>query len=446
MDDANDRWPELLATGSDGDAADELFAALCPIFQTDGVKSEANGARGVEGCRAGTTSRDAYASITVVANPNSMQRGNLAIARADERLRAGSTEKLERQRELSAKRKRAHRERVKLEMEELNAQVAALERELRALEGSRVSSGPDSSQRKRSEVWRELATRHQERRRAAERLNEQLKRKIARNGALLGDLARVPTAHCWEHNQSLATQCCSPRGDFFDSSLLIGFAQELDAIYARTDEVMLRRGRFPSEPEDLWSHSVTRHCDRATQSELFEIVDSFVLPFAYSKASPALWLSMAQIYATDPGLLETEAIEHPARTIAVHYRIYGNPRDASCMSCSFVFRQYIERDRTVLVWRALSEGQEGSMAGVATDETGWSVLHSMPSGCCFSMDGEGGTVMNTFVRMTPLVSDVAKGRGRALDLESFVSKVISSVSEDGDAISRLMDGLLLTEV
>lgn len=437
MDGATDDWAGLLASGSDGDATDAPLAVmetgLESIFQSDSV---------------GRLQLEPDLSASIVTTWEGLEEAHEpaqspATTFLDQEKDHCAVERRERQRQLSARRKRTHRERVKNELGALTAQVEALERELRRLEAARAAADPTTDCNGLAEEWRKLAVRNHKRRRAAERLNEQLKHKIARSSALLGDFSRVPSSFTWPLDQLPADQSSSRYSKLHEDSLLVSFAQELEAVYARTDDAI--GCRFASEPEEQWSRSVSRRWDRESQKELFELVDSFVLPFGYSKASQALWESMGQVYETDSGLLNSEAIGCPDNTFAVHFRIYGSTSPGSSMSCSFVTRRYVESERTVVVWRALSEGLEGSMAGVATDETGWSILRSVPSDACFSVDGEGGTVMDTFVLMTPLVSDATKRRGRAQDFESFVSRVISTVSEDGDAIARLMDGLLLTQ-
>jgi hypothetical protein len=436
MDDTTN-WMELLASGSEGDATDTPLAvmgtSIGPVFQSDNLDLL-------------QPEPDLSASIRTTCDGDDIDAHKPSRSPVNaflgQEMDHESAQRSERQRQLSARRKRTHRERVKNELVELTTQVAALERELRRLEDAQASAGPETCCNELAAEWRKLAVLNHKRRRAAERLNEQLRRKIARNSTLLGDLAQIPSSFTWELDQLPIDQRSSLYSKLHEDSLLLGFAQELDAVYARTDEAT---GRFPSEPEEQWSRSVSRRWDGESQKDLFEIVDSFVLPFGYTKASRALWKSMTQVYETDPGVLNSEVIECPDSTIAVHFRIYGSAFPGSSMSCSFVTRRYVERERTVVVWRALSEGLEGSMAGVATDETGWSILRSVPSDTCFSVDGEGATVMDTFVQITPLVSDGTKRRGRAQDFESFVSRVISSVSEDGDAIARLMDGLLLTQ-
>lgn len=337
-----------------------------------------------------------------------------------------SDRKKERERALSARRKRVHRERLRDELQGLQRQVVELETRLGAMRSERDPPGRAGA---RVTVLRDLVVTHQRRRRAAEALNRRLKAQVARNSALMDELSAFASEQHVEQKVGRPEEACR----LTDKSLLAAFVDELDEVYAKTEEEMRR---FSSQPRELWSHDRSWRADAESGAEVLEIVDSFVLPFPFSKTGPALWQAMEAVYSQDDSLWE-DPRDRPANTIAVNMRLSENVKD---VGVSFVMREYVERHRTVIVWRALSEAMEGTKAGVSTDETGWSVL--MPT--LGDSRGEA-TFMNTFVRITPLVATDRASKSGTKDVASFVSRVLTLVVDDGDAISRLMDGLLLTD-
>lgn len=64
------------------------------------------------------------------------------------------------------------------------------------------------------------------------------------------------------------------------------------------------------------------------------------------------------------------------------------------MTSHSVVRRYIEADRVVFVWRALTEGQ-GDFEGLYTDETAWYVLRP-------SAAKDEAMVVEVFTRLVPV--------------------------------------------
>ncbi|KAG2963143.1 hypothetical protein PC120_g27569 [Phytophthora cactorum] len=96
-----------------------------------------------------------------------------------------------------------------------------------------------------------------------------------------------------------------------------------------------------------------------------------------------------------------------------------------------MIRLYLEEERMVVVWRALSEG-EGEFTGIHSDETGWSVVRPNDADEPLLR-----VVMQTFVRFIPM--DITKTSSDAVGGYQFTKFVVSSVEEDGAEIARMMD-------
>lgn len=344
------------------------------------------------------------------------------------------TDKLERQRVLSARRKRAHRQRIKQELLDLQTEEAALRLQLENMQRMALLR-PPSEQTERMKKWKELAIHQRHARDDAEAVNRELRAKINASRVLASDLSQLISSRL--DGTSLRPQPQSHTGvdvDAADMSLLIMFVGEMDDVYAQTD-TMMRRAGFPKVPEDLWDHRIDRRWNADDGTVDFHISDAFVIPFDYTQARFALWKSMRNLYAKEDNAAQFDT-ESRSDIIAVNYRKFSCPEEQIWLVATFVMRQYVETTRTVIVWRAFTEG-DGPTIGLSTDEIGCCVVRPVTG--INDMDGEM-TVIETYSRMTPLCESNSQA---AMELECFVDQVIESVCDDGEEISRLMDGLIL---
>ncbi|EEY55214.1 uncharacterized protein PITG_09115 [Phytophthora infestans T30-4] len=133
--------------------------------------------------------------------------------------------------------------------------------------------------------------------------------------------------------------------------------------------------------------------------EYIDTLDVLLIPISFEQTCDTMWQSMIRLYR--------QREWH-------HY-------DSVHMIVHFVMRRYVEKERMVVVWRALSEG-EGEFTGIHSDETGWCIVR--PNN---SEEPLLRVVMQTFVRFIPM------------------DFVVTSVEEDGAEIARMMDSLLLED-
>lgn len=417
------------------------------------------------------------------------------------RAASGDDAKLVRQRVLAAKRRRAYRERSGAELQSLRQQAAALSEQLEALTNHRAlqanataelipsctavipaSAGSEQT----ADVWRELAFRQREGRLAAERLRRRLKTQVATRQAFLRDIASslshrtaiagspAPTTSVCAFDtldQRLAvadnetgklvvglgegsTAADLSRIDLADASLFETYLDELDAAYAKTDEVLQESG-FAGQPDETRHQRIARKEDGG-EDDGYEIVDSLVVPFRFDAIRRIMWDAVVRVHGR-ADRQSYPSVRDPSNTVAVKFALQCRPRDGDHESASgvplvilLVLRRYVESAREVLVWRAFSEGM-GAVEGLSSDETGWSIARAaaMPPDSPFGSDA---TINQTVVRFQMIrvhpsggPSDAGSTAAPAPDEDLFAKLIASSADEDGEQISRLMERLMLSE-
>lgn len=362
--------------------------------------------------------------------------------------------KLVREKALAVKRRRAHRERVKHQLHELRKQMVELSahlQELQATHGDRVN---DRATRLR--IWKSIASRQEEARSAAVAQNRKLRAQVLHRQTQLRSLFNVleKRSGCvdraggekpWLHSENPTSGGLEPA----DSSLFDAFLGELDAAYAQTDE-MLRSSGIARLSDQTSSQKVTRKWDTERGGMLFELVDSRVLPFSFVQTRSVLWQSIVRVHCRNPQEIYSR-VSDPDNTIAVKCSVDCQVRSKNVTAPLVVYlvlRRYTESDRTVLVWRALSEGR-GDVSGLYSDETGWTVLRPKTGS---SVAGDGATTMETCTRFEPICSNASGASGAAIsssgvsDTDLFTSLLVNTVDQDNQDITHLMADLILKDL
>ncbi|KAG6946827.1 hypothetical protein JG688_00015828 [Phytophthora aleatoria] len=179
-----------------------------------------------------------------------------------------------------------------------------------------------------------------------------------------------------------------------DTVLFDEFLHDLEVIYPRADEVFRACG---AEEMPTMSYSLGPEQKRDGDVEYIDRLDVLLIPFSFEQTCDTMWQSMIRLYRQRDWY---------------HYEV-ADPENT-----------YLEEERMVVVWRALSEG-EGEFTGIHSDETGWSVVR--PN------DADGPllrVVMQTFVRFIPM--DITKTSSDAVGGYQFTKFVVSSVEEDDE--------------
>ncbi|KAG3128103.1 hypothetical protein PC128_g27018, partial [Phytophthora cactorum] len=197
-------------------------------------------------------------------------------------------------------------------------------------------------------------------------------------GQMMRDSGSNNTANIEEDKRSHLR----PNAD--DTLLFDEFLHDLEVIYPRADEVFRACG---AEEMPTMSYSLGPEHKRDGDVEYIDRLDVLLIPFSSEQTCDTMWQSM--------------------------------------------IRLYLEEERMVVVWRALSEG-EGEFTGIHSDETGWSVVRPNDADEPLLR-----VVMQTFVRFIPM--DITKTSSDAVGGYQFTKFVVSSVEEDGAEIARMMD-------
>lgn len=92
-------------------------------------------------------------------------------------------------------------------------------------------------------------------------------------------------------------------------------------------------------------------------------------------------------------------------------------------------KKYVQPGRMVIVWRALTEG-DNEFSGMHSDETGWSVIRPHKTE---------GAIIQAFTRYFPLA--IATTFGDRVRTDQFSKLIVTSGEEDGSEITRMMESL-----
>lgn len=354
-----------------------------------------------------------------------------------------------REKALAVKRRQAHRQRVKSQQHGLRAQVAELTAKLRKLHGvTQVSRVNERVARLRT--WKQIAARQEEARTIAVAQNRKLRAQVLSQQSTLRTLySALERGPCSDHDTSILTEVAPSKTvgiELADSSLFDAFLDELDPAYAQTDE-MLGSSDLNALSEQTASQKVTRKWDATRGSKLFELVDSRVLPFNFVQTRSVLWQSIVNVHCRNHQTIYG-GVADPENTIAVKCHVDCHVRSKNVTAPLVVYlvlRRYTEDERTVLVWRALSEGR-GDVSGLYSDETGWTVLRPKTGS---SVAGDGATTMETCTRFEPICSNGAGGSSSGAsisDTDLFAMLLVNTVDQDNQDITHLMTNLILKDL
>ncbi|GMF55157.1 unnamed protein product [Phytophthora fragariaefolia] len=340
-----------------------------------------------------------------------------------------------RQKARAAERRRRHVRRVKSEKTSLEEQERALSDELRQLQHARKKAKALRGHSSPAPVWRAIATRQLEGRRVAEEQHSRLQAP-AKNRAKaieeIGDTMHERLAAAENARQVEARPSDELNPD--DAVLFEEFLHDLDVVYVQTDAVFRSAG-VDDTPDTSYRLGPERKRDG--EVEYVDSLDVLFVPFRFEQMCSTMWRSMRRLYQQKHRYHYDKVVDSE-NTIAVKLR-YRSEKASVDMLVHIVLRRYVEADRMVVVWGALSQG-EGGFFGMDSDETGWCVVRPNEEVDEASLVQ---TVMQTFIRFIPMcVGDRSAGE---VDGFQFTKVVVTSTEEDADEVARLMDSLLLDD-
>ncbi|KAG2891814.1 hypothetical protein PC116_g12059 [Phytophthora cactorum] len=326
-----------------------------------------------------------------------------------------------------AQRRSMYREREKKLRRDLRHQVDILSAELKILLNRKAGGAIECAQASSIPVsmWKALAILQRGARLEAETEQRKLLEAVSARAAMIEDLhgfvgKRVMEARLTNHvvsrsQLSLATK--RMRVEPTDSILYEVFTQQIDALYSQTDKVMRDCGM-----NSITCGSLNFRPTRKTQdgAEYFQYAWKQMIPLNLQHTRRELWQAAHMLHRQDCREVYTGA--DSGNTIAVKFRIKSYPGSTLSLSEHIVVRRFDEEDRTILVWRSLTEGN-GSLSGMHSDKTGWCIIRPV----------ELGTIKETYVRQVPIHFNRDH---KAQDISQFTILIHRSSEEDGIAIAQ----------
>lgn len=296
--------------------------------------------------------------------------------------RIPSSSSSSRTRDLTAERRARHRARSRNEVQYLREVVSDLERQLDDCK-QRVSCQRSLATivpATQAKVWKALAVRQRLERNKAEAENARL-RVLLDNQLRFAVQLQHLIAMREVGSSGVPSTLSLPRVDIdeADVDLLETYLSELDAVYARTDDVLRETG-VDLRPET--THRVIRMRNSSRSNPLpggeagsfVEFMDTHLMESNLATARKNSWAVVMHMYLRRSGMLYTPPGGSHPNTVLIKFRVPCRWLGRDCsITITHSLKIFDEPDRQVNVYRVLHVG-EGGLAGMATDETGWSIL------------------------------------------------------------------------
>ncbi|KAG7384940.1 hypothetical protein PHYPSEUDO_002086 [Phytophthora pseudosyringae] len=345
----------------------------------------------------------------------------------------------------AAKRRLKYRNKLKNERLTLLEQEKVLSDELSHLQRARRKAKAIEERSVAAPLWEAVASRQMDGRRVAEEQQWRLKNAVASRAKMIQEVDEMmrqqlfgvaTTKLCAEGD--IAATASAVQLDADDTALFEEYLQDMDVVYKQMDEAF-RACQIADNV--VTSFKVGPEWKRDGDLEYFENVDVSLMPFGFEQTCSTMWQAMLHVHKRKDRQ-HYRGVSDPENTIAVKCRI-PSPTDSGelvGMLVHLVTKRYVEADRSVMVWRALTEGDD-EFSGMHSDETGWCVLRPNKA------DSDGAvvmpTVMQTFARFIPMT--VATTFRDKTHVDQFAKLVVTSGEEDAADIARMMASLLIED-
>ncbi|EGZ09042.1 hypothetical protein PHYSODRAFT_549705, partial [Phytophthora sojae] len=221
-----------------------------------------------------------------------------------------------------------------------------------------------------------------------------------------------------------------------DAMLYNTYFENLDALYEMSGEVFQQVGATPT-PGGILSGEPKRKMDG--DSEYFETMGVGRVPFSFQRTCDAVW-ELASVPHRQDGRKVYDGLPDPENSLALQFcsPLRRNSGEEFNLRTYHVSRRYIEKERMVVVWRALSEA-DGEFPGLNSDETGWCIVHAPTNGADPST-----TLVQACIRLVPMhFQDGNSDKEGKID--QFMELLVKTGVEDNQEIERMMERLLLDD-
>ncbi|KAJ8519965.1 hypothetical protein ON010_g18016 [Phytophthora cinnamomi] len=321
------------------------------------------------------------------------------------------------------KRRRAEREHLEEEVEELKLKLAKEPRRLLLMS-----------------AWRMVATCQLEKRLIAEAQHRQLRSAIlaqntlirAYEGLVPGQVISVNTLGSGGSRTTYYPPE-SLRGESFDTEFYKTSARTFDAIYGQAEEVFGALGL----------DSTNTRCGSSTQELLdengrcyYQYSNKRQVPFGFRQSCEGLRSTLSHL---QQDAQQAFSGEYAVDTVAIKFRASTQLKSDEAASILFrvINRCYQEDERVVVVWRSFAEG-EGAFTGMHSDEIGWNILSS-------STETPDESIMRLCARYTPMHFGTPAVREWGPIPKTFAGMVVEASTSNADNVARSLDTLRLTD-
>ncbi|CAI5739092.1 unnamed protein product [Hyaloperonospora brassicae] len=215
----------------------------------------------------------------------------------------------------------------------------------------------------------------------------------------------------------------------FDYMMFRGHLRRVHESYACVDEIF----DFDFMTEGIVSSVKRREPDG--EIEYFEHRSNFTQPFCYHRTGQVMW-ELAKLHHRQDDREDFGEIADPENTLVVRFRLLHTLTCGSTVSVlqRQVGCRFVEKNRTIIVWKTHSEGEE-VFRGMHADETGWV--------CLIPGSDEDTTNVMMCVRQVPMKL-ILSSTGDAR-VEEFHDLLQNAVSEDISEVTSELDKLLLED-
>ncbi|CAH0477699.1 unnamed protein product [Peronospora belbahrii] len=302
------------------------------------------------------------------------------------------------------KRQKEEKESLRNEIDKLSTKLVKLQDSTKANSSLLFTDAALSSC-----LWKAIATRQEQRRRAAEKEQVHLRAAILSRAGLIEDLCGFLKKRLYDGTMEndefgdLSRHKKRMRLKVTDSTLFETFITELYTIYLRTDDV------FTACDLSLAAPSLPVAKANKDECGFSQRVSRQILPFNFQQTCCLLW-HIAKLKHQEQDRVSYEDVNDPDNIIATKIRI-SSPR--------------------------MGEKGEGLFRGMHSDSTGWCIIRPTTN------RSTTGTVVETCLRYVPM--HLSNSSTRAPVVNEFTELVVEQADEENVSIFKTLEMLLLDD-
>ncbi|KAG1712555.1 hypothetical protein DVH05_000297 [Phytophthora capsici] len=384
-------------------------------------------------------------NLPLVITPRASVEKDLAVAQETAESVSSHTEQEKttpRQEPVDNRRKR-YRERVKNERQELKRIERELTQRLQELIDSR--QGTNTSARTDLSIstsfWKDLATQQKQHRLSSEDEQKRLVAAVQSQTLYIDNLCSVRRVQP-ENFIRFTRSSVQPLDNLkwlrlksSDASLYELYLKEVNDSYARVDQVFADCGM---DAVSIGAESSQRRLNADGGVEFIQYVHKMLQPSSFQNTCRNVWKA-AKLPHRQLDREVYEDLTDLGNTIAFKFRLKKTLTTGSSVSIlrRVLARQFIENDRTVIVYKIFAEG-EGIFSGLDTDETAWVSIRPYSDG------SKSGALMEICSQQVP--APFLSTRNHDSTVKAFKEMTREAVQEEERAVIRLLEMMHLGDI